>query len=255
MEWMPRDTIKSIARHIPESEAETGWTGLPLIAEAMARGLAFANRGIAESDHPNVGRAHVKMRDWIRDAMDTAHRERIFGDFRRLYEDALARHSAEAIQEWVEGSQVAFDMGLRLFGSPDGEMDFSRIDRRGMLNLGQVLGMGALQVNLSAILYGTESRLFPGLDFGLTPELKAQALRLGPRPGQDFELVGADIFEMLRGLENIRQGVENDWGSIHPLVRGFGQGYEGSRWIREQGVERIRRAVDEVEDFVTKPRH
>ncbi|HEX5034846.1 MAG TPA: hypothetical protein VFW62_10220 [bacterium] len=253
MEWMPQDARTSIIRHLPETEAETGWTGLPLIAEAMARGLAFANRGIAESHH--LTQAQVNMRDWIRDTMDLADREGLFGGFRMLYAGALARNSAPAIHELVEGSAAASIIGGFILGSRDGEMDLNRFDRHGMFDLGHGLGQGAVRLNQSAILYGTESGLFPGLDFGLTQELKARALRLGPRPGGNFELVEAELFEMLRGLENIRQGVENDWGSIHPLAQGYGKAFEGSPWIREQGVERIRRAVDEVEDFITQPRH
>ncbi len=246
--------MQSIARRLPESVAETGWTGLPLIAEAMARGLSLAHEGIVDAENLSTLRFHLRTRDWIRDAMDMAHGETIFGDFLRLYEEALVRHSEPAVSKMIEDVPAATMISLYLSLSENGHREPTQRRER-MQALGSAFGLGARQLSLSMIHYGTELGLFSGRDWGLTPELKGQAGRLGPRPQNDFELVDAGYFEMLHQFTGIRREIESDWGSLHPLVRGFGQQYEGDPWVREHGVERIQQAVGELEDFITKPRH
>lgn len=242
-------------RQIPAS-SEDGRTGLPLIAEAMARGLKMALRGIANAESRSELERHLATHGWIRDAMDAAHGEAIFKDFVNLYSDALVRHSEPAINRAMEDVPAATMIGLYLSlerSGPGREPPRDRSER--MLHLGQAFGMGARQLSMSALHYGVEQGLFPGQDFGLTPELRAVAGRLGPGPEQEFDLVDPTYFEMLRGFEGIRREIESDWGSLHPLVRGFGQQYEQDPWMRTQGVEQVRQAVSEVEDFVTRPRH
>lgn len=244
----------SIVPRLPETAAETGQTGLPLIAEAMARGLSFANHGISEAETPGELRAHLRSREWIQGAMDLAHGEAIFGDFLRHYEEALVLHSEPAVSKAIENVPAATMISLYLSLSENGHRVPTQRSER-MQALGSALGLGARQLSLSMLHYGSELGLLTDRDWGLSPELKGQAGRLGPGPMNDFELVDAGYFEMLHQFLGIRRGIESDWGSIHPLVRSFGRQYEGDPWVREQGVERIRQAVGELEDYLTKPRH
>ena len=245
----------TMALQLPHSEAETGKTGLPLIAEAMARGLSFAHEGIANTRNLRQIREHLAMRDWIRDSMDSAHREGIFGQFLKLYEEALVRHSEPAVLEAIDDVPAASLVSLYLSLSENGGRSAPLNPAEQMLVLGEAMGLGTRQLSLGAIYFGAERGLFPGSDFGLTPGLKAQAGRLGPGPGDNFALVDANYFEMLRQFQAVPKVVESDWGSLHPLVRGFAEHYDQDPWVRAQGVERIQQAVGEVEGFVTGPRH
>ena len=254
LEWLPPELQRSIARQIAEIGMQSGETGLPLIADALARSLSIANDSIGEARNLKELRATLAARDLIRDSMNNALREGIFFDFLKLYEEALARHSDRAIDAAIDDVPAGTLLGLYLSLAGNGNRE-PETAREQMLALGKAFGIGVRQLNLGAIYYGTENGLFGEREFGLTPALKAQAGRLGPGPEKDFALVDPNYFDMLRRLEAIPQAVEGDWGSLHPLVGGYAQRYRWDPWVREQGVERIERAVREVEDFVIGPRH
>ena len=254
IEWMPEKAVLSIVPRLPETAAETGKIGLPLIAEAMVRGVSFANQGITEAKTSSALRDHLSMRDWIQGAIDLAYSETLFGEFLRHYAEALVRHSEPAVSKAIEDVPVATMISLYLSLSESGQSKPTQQSER-MQALGSALGLGTRQLSLGMLHYGSELGLFPDRNWGLTPELKGQARRLGPGPMKDFELVDSGYFEMRQQFLGIRREIESDWGSIHPMVRGFGQKYENDPWVREQGVERIQQAVGEMEDYLTKPRH
>ena len=111
------------------------------------------------------------------------------------------------------------------------------------------------QLYLGTIAYGAEQGIFRPEEFGIRHEHLRDFP--APRPGtpEAFVLIDAEHLRNLRLFETVVDNLRRDWGRLHPTVRGFSQVYGREGWLDETGANRLRPLAEEVEIFLSGPRH
>jgi hypothetical protein len=256
---MPEEVRSQVLGAILVAGLEPGKPLTRLFAEALVRTLEFAN------EERETAPAHAlwerfrrfdRIGDWIRNTMDLAQEEGVFTEILKPYERALALQSSEAVRDVLAElpSSVVLRLSERVpelmeemprLPSPVGEFRAA----------GQFLGQGLWKLYLGAILFGAEKGLFRPGDFGVTEGHLQDYWGKGMSPNEVFVLVDSGYLENLHRFEAVRDNVQRDWGRLHPLVSGIAQVFSREGFSEEQGVQGLRRASEEVEAFLTRPRH